>query len=265
MRVESLYIYPVKSLRGIAVQEMALDDFGPAFDRRWMIVGQDGQFVTQRTHPQLARIGTELASGRVWIEVPGQGRFELAPGQSEKPVRVWRDWVGGRIAQPGPSEAISAFFGESFEFVYMPESTFRRVDADWVTEYRRVGFADGFPFLIVNQASLEDLNSRLECAVDERRFRPNIVVSGREPWAEDNWRSLSIGGRAFSLVKPCSRCVMTTVDPDRGVKAPDAQPLRALGQFRRTVDGVMFGMNALHDGQSGTVRLGDSVEILEQE
>ena len=265
MRVESLFVYPVKSLRGIPVQEMALDDFGPALDRRWMIVDQENQFVTQRTHPQLAGIGTELIEGRVWIEVPGQGRFELRAGAAEKRVRVWQDWVKARIAEPGPSEAVSAFCGASFEFVYMPESTFRRVDSNWVTECRRVGFADGFPFLIVNQASLEDLNERLEVPVDIRRFRPNIVVSGPEPWAEDRWRNLSIGDLSFTLPKPCSRCVMTTVDPDRGIKAPDAQPLRTLGQFRRTADGVMFGVNALHDGQAATIRLGDAVEIVGQE
>ncbi len=265
MRVRSLYIYPVKSLRGIAVQEMALDAFGPAHDRRWMIVDKENQFVTQRTHPQLANIGTELVDERIWIDVPGHGRFPLSAGQAERTVRVWRDWVKGCLAEPGPAAAISAFCGQSLELIYMPESTFRRVDSDWVVDRRRVGFADGFPFLIVNRASLEDLNGRLEVAVDERRFRPNIVIDGSEPWAEDRWRSLGIAARPFSLPKPCSRCVMTTVDPDRGVKAPNAEPLRTLGQFRRTVDGVMFGVNALHDGQPAVLRVDDPVEILEQE
>ncbi|MDC0663316.1 MOSC domain-containing protein [Marinobacter sp. SS21] len=265
MRVRSLYIYPVKSLRGIAVQEMALDGFGPADDRRWMIVDRENQFVTQRTHPQLANVGTELIDGQVWIDVPGQARYPLSAGPTERSVRVWRDWVKGRLAEPGPAAAVSAFCGQSVELVYMPESTFRRVDSGWVMDRRRVGFADGFPFLIVNQASLDDLNGRLQVAVDERRFRPNIVIDGPEPWAEDVWRSLDIGKRSFSLPKPCSRCVMTTVDPDRGVKAPDSEPLRTLGRFRRTADGVMFGVNALHDGKPGVIRVGDAVEILEQE
>lgn len=142
----------------------------------------------------------------------------------------------------------------------MPEETFRRVDASRVTEYRRVSFADGFPFLITNLASLEELNSRLDSAIDMRRFRPNIVVEGAGAWDEDNWTSARIGETAFTLVKPCSRCVMTTVDPDQGVKSVDLQPLRMLGTYRRTSDGVIFGMNAIHESD-GTIRVGDPITL----
>ncbi|MBL3557065.1 MULTISPECIES: MOSC domain-containing protein [Marinobacter] len=258
MQVHSLYIYPVKSLAGIQVSSFCIDDFGPAGDRRWMIVDADRQFVTQRSNPELARIGTHLIEGQVVVDIPGEGEFSLVAGEKECRVRVWQDWAKAVYGTSDASEALSRYCGKSFRFVFMPDETFRRVDASRVTEYRRVSFADGFPFLITNLASLEELNSRLETAVEMRRFRPNIVVEGAVPWEEDEWKALTINTIVFSLVKPCSRCVVTTVDPDRGVKAPDLQPLRELGTYRRTADGVIFGMNAIHE-TTGEIRMGDPV------
>ncbi|MCR8915589.1 MOSC domain-containing protein [Marinobacter panjinensis] len=258
MQVHSLYVYPVKSLAGIQVSSFRMDDFGPARDRRWMIVDADRQFVTQRSNPELARIGTRLEEGRVMVDIPGEGEFSLVAGSEECRVRVWRDWTKAVYGGNEASDALSRYCGETFRFVFMPDETFRRVDASRVTEYRRVSFADGFPLLIINLASLEELNSRLQTAVEMRRFRPNIVVEGAAPWEEDEWKALSVNNIVFSLVKPCSRCVMTTVDPDRGVKAPDLQPLRELGTYRRTADGVIFGMNAVHES-AGEIRVGSPV------
>ncbi|WP_417531353.1 MOSC domain-containing protein [Marinobacter lipolyticus] len=258
MRVHSLYIYPVKSLAGIPVPFFDMDDFGPAGDRRWMIVDSDQRFVTQRDYPMLARVHTALEGDYVRVSIPGEGDYLLLPGEEEARVLVWRDWVKAVYSTAEASEALSRFCGVDFRFVYMPDTSFRRVDAGRVTEERRVSFADGFPFLVTNLASLDELNSRLETPVEIRRFRPNIVVEGATAWSEDDWRQLMIGEQAFSLVKPCSRCVMTTVDPDTGVKGSDLQPLRTLGQYRRTVDGVIFGMNAIHEAP-GTVRVGDPV------
>lgn len=260
MQVHSLYVYPVKSLAGIRVTSFRMDDFGPAHDRRWMIVDADRQFVTQRSNSELARIGTRLEEGRVMVDIPGEGEFSLVAGSEECRVRVWQDWTKALYGGNEASEALSRYCGETFRFVFMPDETFRRVDASRVTEYRRVSFADGFPLLITNLASLEELNSRLETAVEMRRFRPNIVVEGAAPWEEDEWTALSVNNIVFSLIKPCSRCVMTTVDPDRGVKAPDLQPLRELGTYRRTADGVIFGMNAIHES-AGDIRVGSPVTL----
>lgn len=263
MKIQSLFIYPVKSLRGIAVDTMRLDDFGPEADRRWMLVDSDNCFVTQRTHPALANIDLEVSgSGELLITVPGCAPEVLRTGGVERRVRVWRDWVMAVEAEQGASQCVSGYLGQEVRFVYMPESTFRRVDTQRVAEERRVGFADGFPFLIATEASLLDLNGRLEQAVDIRRFRPNIVVSGAEPWQEDQWTGLRIGELPFRVVKPCSRCVMTTVDPDTGVKAGDLEPLRTLGHFRRTPDGVMFGVNAVHNGEPGQIAVGDPITII---
>ncbi|MFO7994156.1 MAG: MOSC domain-containing protein [Marinobacter sp.] len=260
MQVHSLYVYPVKSLAGIEVSEFQMDDFGPAGDRRWMIVDTDRQFVTQRSNPELALIGTRLEKGQIVVDIPGEGEFSLVAGPEECRVRVWQDWAKAVYGGGAASEAISRFCGDTFRFVFMPEETFRRVDAGRVSEYRRISFADGFPFLITNLASLEELNSRLKTAVEMRNFRPNIVVEGATAWEEDTWRTLSINNIEFSLVKPCSRCVVTTVDPDRGLKAPDLQPLRELGTYRRTTDGVIFGMNAIHES-AGEIRVGNPVTL----
>ena len=146
----------------------------------------------------------------------------------------------------------------------LPDSSFRRVDAGRVDEYRRVGFADGFPFLVTNTASLAELNTRLEVPVEMRRFRPNIVVEGADAWDEDHWQSLSIGNNRLSIVKPCSRCVMTTVDPSTGLKDAAVQPLRTLSRYRRTGEGVIFGQNAIHESP-GLIRVGEPVTVNQSE
>lgn len=260
MQVHSLYVYPVKSLAGIQVSSFEMDDFGPSGDRRWMIVDGEREFVTQRSNPELARIKTRLEAGQVIVDIPGEGEFPLLQGTEECRVKVWRDWAKAVYGDEEASSALSRYCGQAFRFVFMPEETFRRVDASRVTEYRRVSFADGFPFLITNLASLEELNSRLDSAIDMRRFRPNIVVEGAGPWDEDGWSSLRIGDTVFSLVKPCSRCVVTTVDPDRGEKSGDLQPLRMLGTYRRTSDGVIFGMNAIHES-GGAIQVGNPITL----
>ena len=264
MKVHSLHIYPVKSLAGIQVPSFEMDDFGPKGDRRWMIVDADHNFVTQRAFPGLAKVTTSFVEGGVSIHIPGEGGFTLKATDNEVRVLVWRDWVKAQEGESSASKALSQFCGAELNFVYMPESSFRRVDAGYVTEYRRVGFADGFPFLVTSLASLEELNERLDVPVDMRRFRPNIVVEGSAPWEEDHWRKLAVGGQKFDIVKPSSRCVLTTVDPDTGVKDPGLQPLRTLSGYRRTADGVIFGQNALNESP-GVIHVDDSVIVIESE
>lgn len=264
MNVHSLWVYPVKSLAGIAVDEFVLDEFGPAGDRRWMIVDENRQFVTQRNHPELARIGVRVLDSGVEVEIPEQGRFRLRASEESLRARVWRDWAQALAGDPEASDALSRYCGKPLQFVYMPDESFRRVDAARVADLRRVSFADGFPLLITNLASLEELNGRLDTPIEMRRFRPNVVVEGGAPWDEDGWRKLGIGSGVFDLVKPCSRCVMTTVDPDAGVKNTALEPLRTLSGYRRTDDGVIFGMNAIHES-AGRVRVGDPVKIIKTE
>lgn len=265
MRVHSLYVYPVKSLAGIAVDFFELDDFGPVADRRWMLVDEQGCFVTQRKYPQLARVSTRLA-GRagVTVTIPDTGSFTLATSGEPVQVQVWKDQVQAIQGTADANAAISRFCGLPLRFVYMPDDSFRRIDPAYVRENRRVGFADGFPLLVTSLASLEELNSRLDQPVPMRRFRPNIVVEGAPAWAEDSWRSLGIGALRIHLVKRCSRCVMTTVDPETGLKDQALQPLRTLAAYRKADDGVIFGMNGVHSG-TGMIRVGDAVAVTTRE
>ncbi|TGN41781.1 MOSC domain-containing protein [Marinobacter confluentis] len=261
MHIHSLAVYPVKSLAGIAVDSMSLDEFGPQGDRRWMIVDGRQKFVTQRASPELAMVSTRFDGADVVVSIPGEGEFRLVPQADPCDVEVWRDQVNAVLGAPEASEALSRFCGKRVYFVYMNEATFRRVDPDWVPAYRRVSFADGFPFLVTNTASLDELNTRLDQPVDMRRFRPNLVISGADAWAEDGWTEMMIGDVSISLVKPCSRCILTTVNPDTGVRSPDGQPLRMLASYRKTPDGVMFGVNGVHNTR-GLLSVGDRVSIV---
>lgn len=260
LKVEQLYYYPVKSLHGVALDAMTLDAFGPAGDRRWMIVDKEGRFVTQREQSRLAQVNGVLTLSGLEISIPGSEPEPVVAGDETRRVLIWRDWVKAQVAEPGPSEKLSEWLGMQVELVYMPESTLRPVDNKYVMDERRVSFADGFPFLVTHIASLDALSERIGQPVDMRRFRPNIVVSGGEAFEEDRWASLSQGDLRLRLVKPCTRCVMTTVHPDQGVRSEDLQPLRELGRFRRTDKGVVFGVNAVHDAL-GEIRIGDRFEV----
>ena len=264
MQVHSLFIYPVKSLAGIPVEQIEFDDFGPVADRRWMIVDEAGKFVTQRSLPRLALVKTRLEQGRVLVDVPGQDGLPLEASDRQMTVDVWRDQAMALAEAGQVSRALSNFCERSLRLVYMPDSSFRRVDPKRVPESRRVSFADGFPLLVTNTRSLDDLNRRLAESVTMNRFRPNIVVDGKLPWEEDQWRTLMVGSQEVRLVKPCSRCVMTTVNPESGEASGLREPLRTLAGFRRTDDGVIFGMNGIHTNDS-IVRVGDPVTVQQPE
>jgi hypothetical protein len=242
-----------------------LDEFGPAGDRRWVLVDDDCQFVTQRTLPQLALVQPSLgASGEVSIAVPGAMPVALQAGSENVSVRVWKDWVQGQVCSSAANAVISQFCGLPLRFVYMPDSSFRQVQTNLATERRRVSFADGYPLLVTNTASLAELNERLAVAVDMRHFRPNIVVDSTVAWSEDHWQSVTMGEGNYRILSPCSRCVMTTVNPDTGEKATSVQPLRTLTAYRRTADGIMFGMNAIHDSPC-RLSVGDCVIVNQSE
>lgn len=262
MKIRNLYYYPVKSLAGVATDKLELDRFGPAGDRRWMIVDDEGRFVTQRKYPALARITPQLSTDGLWLAIPGQGRVEVRVTREERSVTVWRDQVDGALlAASDASEALSGFLGKAVSLVYMPEAVTRPAHHESLQAIHPVSFADGFPFLVTSQASLDDLNRRLSWAADMRRFRPNVVVEGAaRPWDEDHWQSAELGEVPVALAKPCSRCIMTTVDPDTGTRSVDGEPLRTLSRFRRTDGGVIFGVNGVHL-QTGTLRVGDPVRI----
>jgi len=260
MILSDIYLYPVKSCAGVRVKEVALDRFGPAGDRRWMVVDDAGQFLTQRVLPQMALIRVESCDDGIQLEL-GPERLRLqTPGAAarEIEVRVWRDRVRARVAEAA-AVPLSEFLGRSCHLVHMPDHVTRRVDPDVARHGETVGFADGYPLLLISGASLDDLNRRLHRPVAVNRFRPNLVVTGCEPFAEDGWRSIRIGAAELALVRPCSRCVIPAIDQETARRDPEIN--RVLAGFRRRDGVIYFGQNLLYR-KPGVLRSGDSVTVI---
>ena len=258
-----LYVYPIKSAGGVALQEAHLDSRGIEYDRRWMLVDENHKFMTQRKHPRMALISTRLSQDSLIVEAPGMPelRLSLRPeARSGIEVAVWSDAVR---AAPIGREAegwFSEFLGTPCKLVYMPNDEVRRVDQDYAEIGDQVGFADGFPFLLVSRASLDDLGSRLGWNVPVDRFRPNLVVEGCGPFEEDEWQALRVGGVDFRVVKPCSRCSIVMTDQGSGKR--DREVLATLATYRKAGKNILFGQNLAHDS-SGTLRVGDAVEVFQ--
>jgi uncharacterized protein YcbX len=258
--VSALYVYPIKSCRGIRVQEWPVAARGFAADRRWMIVDSNGKFVTQRELAQLALVRTALFGDCLRVSAPGQPDLDLPSTYEdgeERMVEVWQDRALG-VPHPGGSRWFSNYLEAPHELVYMPEHHLRQVNPARAKSGDIVSFADGYPFLLISEASLADLNSRMEAPLAMDRFRPNIVISGTEAFAEDHYARVRIGEISFRGVKRCERCVITTIDPLTGERG--REPLRTLAQYRLSDQKVWFGMNLIHDGV-GTLRMGDPVEL----
>lgn len=231
-----------------------------------MLVDEQGKFITARQYPKLALVATSFDSDRLRVSVKGVEDLLIAlqPADNHRrEVTLWKDTLEGVRVSDAADRWFSGYLGIRCQLVQMTDDIIRRVDQEYGQPEDEVSFADGFPLLLISEASLADLNGRLAAAVSMRRFRPNVVVSGCEAYAEDNWRRLRIGDVEFAGVKACSRCVFTTIDPDTGSKHPDKEPLRTLSSYRRRKSGgVYFGQNLVPRGQ-GLIRIGDPVEILQ--
>lgn len=261
--LSELNTYPVKSAAGISVARSLVQWRGLEFDRRWMITDPQGKFMTQRQYPRMALIGVQLKADGLLLSAPGME--SIAVVISENPpvkVKVWGDFCQAVPAAAIVNHWLSQFLEMPCQLVYLPETVIRPVDRNYAIdpERDRVSFADGFPYLLISEASLQDLNSRLETPLPMNRFRPNLVVSGCEPFAEDTWKKIRIGSVVFHLVKLCSRCAITTVDQATGIRGQE--PLATLGQYRRHKGKILFGQNLLPENE-GAIALGDSIEVLE--
>lgn len=265
MRVSALYLHPLKSGRRVALDVAALTERGFAGDRTWMVVRPDGAFLTGREHPRLTQVAARVDGDD--LELSAQGgtplRVPLPSAEAEPvPVRIWGDDVRARAAGGEADRWISDTLGFPCRLVRLDPDAPRTVDPAYAHAGDTVGFADGFPVLVTTTASLEALNARLPEPLAMTRFRPNLVVDGATAFAEDGWRRIRVGEAELALVKPCARCVLTTVDPETGDVHPDGEPLRTLATFRRSDRGVLFGQNAI-PRRLGTVRVGDPVAVLE--
>jgi len=261
VKVSDIWIYPIKSAKGISVEQAEVSERGFAQDRRWMLVDEEGAFLSQRSFPRLALVEPSFENGLLTLRNPDAPAlsFPAVPDSSDRiRVEVWGDQCHAIRVSQAADTWFSDFLDVSCSLVYMPESTRRQVDQDFSTEDDIVSFADGFPFLLITKSSLDDLNRRLEEPVPMNRFRPNIVVSGTEPFAEDDWHDIHIGGVDFSVAKACSRCTITTVDQNSGDRGKE--PLQTLTSYRRFGDKVLFGQNLVHRS-CGRIRVDDPVKI----
>ena len=260
--LSAIHIYPLKSGAGLAPEAVTLDRFGPEEDRRWMLVDENYRFISQREDSRLARIRPHLLTDGLELELDGESISLQTPADDRRrDVQIWED----RVPAVDAGEDAAAWFTERLErpvrVVHMPDSSHRYVDGLYASAGETVGFADGFPLLLVSASAIELLNGKLSAPVSLDRFRPNLIVSGCEPHAEDEWRRIRIGEVEFDVAKPCSRCVIPSLDQRTGEKHPEI--LRVLAGYRRGEDRqVYFGQNLLYR-QTGTLKIGDPVEVLD--
>jgi hypothetical protein len=260
----ALSVYPVKSCRGFSRDAWELDRLGLRLDRAFMVVEGDGRFLTQREEPRLALVATEvrgdelvLAADGDEIALPTAG----APGARVQAV-VWGHT--GPAVDQGDAVArwLSARLGRWVRLVRIPDDHARRVNPARFVGEAHTSFSDGYPLLVIGEASLADLNVRLPAPLPMARFRPNLVVRGVPPYAEDRWRRVRIGAVEVAIVKPCERCQVTTIDPDTAERR-GPEPLRTLATYRRRGNQVCFGQNAVHLGP-GRLEVGARLEVLEE-
>ncbi len=261
-----LHVYPVKGLKGIDLQASRCTARGLEHDRRFMVVDAANEFLTQREHPRMATVWTDIAGDSLLLSAPDAGEVAvpLVPtGPATLNVRVWRSECAAAPVSRQADAWLSEQLGLACRLVYMPDTTRRLSNPDYAGSDRLVGFADGYAYLITGAASLTDLNARLasrrQPPLPMNRFRPNMVVAGAAAYAEDGWKDIRIGGAVLRAAKPCGRCQVTTTDQTTG-EVTGPEPLATLSTYRDSSEfGVMFGMNYV-TLEPGVVRVGDAVE-----
>lgn len=272
MKIDSLWVYPIKSCQGISLQSLAIDEQGPRYDRQWMLVDERGRFISQREQPLLAQVKTEIDDREklLYVTLP-QGKFELPLEGSSMPsektsaqVQIWQTELSADIENPRINSAFSKFLDKTVRLVRYTDQSQRKLNSmggDYIPETR---FADSRPLLLTNLSSLQQLNQELEktgaLPVEIKRFRPNVVVQGNQAYQEDHWQGWQSGNVKFSQRKPCSRCVMINIDQQTG-KNLGPEPLKTLARTH-TLDGkVIFGSLYIPENK-GLLKVGDEISIL---
>jgi uncharacterized protein len=261
--VSGLYVYPIKSAGGISLGASDVDERGLRHDRRWMLVDETGCFMSQRRFPRMALVGVRIEPDHLVVDAPGMPSLEVPlqpPAGGFLLARVLDDLVESLTVSDDADRWFGEFLDVRCRLLYLPDESVRPVDPTYGKPGDLVGLADGFPFLLISEASLSDLNARLEQPVPMNRFRPNLIVRGCEPFAEDGWKLVRIGSLTFRVVKPCSRCTITTVDQRSAVVGEE--PLRTLARFRKVGTKVLFGQNLIHD-EVGTLSVGDPLKVVQ--
>lgn len=264
MTLTGLHIYPIKSAAGISLTESEVGDRGLKHDRRWMVVNPKGQFMTQRKHPRMALIRVGLTTQ---LELSAPGMTDLAlplnptADATTLDVEVWGDRCPALSMGRDAQAWFSDFLKTACQLVYMPDGSQRSTAHGQLGDDKLVSFADAYPFLLISEASLADLNRRLTQTVPMNRFRPNFVVSGCEAFAEDRWKQIKMGEITFDLPKRCDRCSIPGVDQTNGIQ--NQEPLLTLAKFRLESGKIWFGQNLVHQ-MAGQLSLGNSIHILSE-
>lgn len=263
LKVSEINIYPVKSCAGLSFDSAQVVDTGFEHDRQWMVVDSAGKFITQRQYPKMSLIKTTLIDNGVRFEAPNLKTIDVPISFDGKKIEtdVWGNPCVGVDQGDEVSKWLSSFIGLECHLIIMSPDFKRGVSEKYKTRGDEiVGFADGFPFLLISEESLNELNSKLNEKIPMNRFRPNIVVSGGKSFQEDEWKKIKIGEVVFRVAKPCARCEITTVNQATGEKG--VEPLETLGSYRTKPKGIMFGQNLIAEN-NGTIHIGDIVEVIE--
>lgn len=262
--LSALHIYPIKSCKGLNLTSVSVGPKGPGFDRRWMVIDANGRFISQRQFHKMALIDILQDDNELIIKIPNNPEYRMPIFSSgeQKQVSIWKDTSLGVDQGDEIAHLLSRFLETECRLVFMPDTSFRQVDQKYALRNNDdVGFADGYPFLLISEASLEELNCRLQEPILMDRFRPNLVIKGCEPFEEDTWKFIRIGEIYFQVAKPCSRCIVTTIEQSTGKKG--LEPLQTLATYRKQEKGIMFGQNLIHQN-NGILQVGDELEVLEE-
>ncbi len=243
-----------------------LTEFGLLNDRRWMVVDTEDNFLSQRRLPRMALIEPAVTTESLTLKAPNVGALEVPIDNNSRATRtvsIWDDTCIAYDCGDAAADWLTHFLETGARLVVRGIDFHRPVDAKYATHGDQVGFADAFPLLLISSASLRDINDRLDRPIPMNRFRPNLVVSGCEPYAEDRWSRISVGGVTMKVCKPCARCTVPTVDQSTGVTG--REPLTTLATYRKgTNETVLFGQNLIHEQKEGELVLGMEIRILGQ-
>ncbi len=265
MKVSGLSIYPLKSITGIELAESAVTKKGLEFDRHWALVDDSGKVVTARDFPKLLHLSPKIAVSTIEILQNGikvlNIPFEIDSLGSQK-IQIFSSSADGLIHSNEINSWFSNYLGISVRLLVVDKNKTRAIqEKHGGLAGDVVGFADQNPILLISEASLGELNSRLKTPVTMTHFRPNIIVSGCAPYAEDKWKTIKFEGCEFEIVQPCQRCVFTTIDPKTAVKDPNSEPLKTLATYRKVpAGGIAFGVHAI-PREIGSIKVGDSAHF----
>jgi uncharacterized protein YcbX len=262
LQISELYIYPIKSLAGIAVTKALVTKTGFEYDRRWMLVDENCRFISQREVSEMALLQVSVRDNGLMVTHKTKSDSTIIPFQSagrQVEVTVWDDTCMAEYVSAETDKWFSDMLGLNCRLVYMPDETKRVVDQRYAPADAITSFSDAYPFLIVGQASLDNLNSRLDQALPMNRFRPNIVFTGGQPYEEDRIAHFTVNDIDFFGVKLCARCNIITIDQETAQSAKE--PTKTLAGYRKKNNKILFGQNLVHEG-AGIIAIGDHMQIM---